>query len=239
MKAKLVKKTTEAKGTVSFFFEPERQTSFLPGQYYYFTLPKLDYPDSRGATRHFTIASAPTESKIFQITTRIREESGYKKTLNALPIGSVVEIEGPNGTLIFDESEMGKNHVFLAGGIGITPFRSFIKYNVDRGLKIPMFLIYSNNNPEFVYKKELDQIAKENDYIKIAYFDSSHSGHLDEVKINKFIGNWLAPSGAKLEIGNCTVWLVGPPPFVDAVEVALEKLKIKSNQIRSEKFTGY
>lgn len=231
MKAKLVKKTTEAKGTVSFFFEPERQTSFLPGQYYYFTLPKLDYPDTRGATRHFTIASSPTESKIFQITTRIREESGYKKTLDALPIGAQVEIEGPNGTLIFDESEMGKNHVFLAGGIGITPFRSFIKYNVDRGLKIPMFLIYSNNNPEFVYKKELDQITKANDYIKIAYFDSSHSGHLDEKRIKD-----LVPSAYLL---SSTWWLVGPPPFVDAVEVALEKLKIESSQIRSEKFTGY
>lgn len=231
MKAKLVKKTTEAKGTVSFFFEPERQTSFLPGQYYYFTLPKLDYPDTRGATRHFTIASSPTESKIFQITTRIREESGYKKTLDALPIGAQVEIEGPNGTLIFDESEMGKNHVFLAGGIGITPFRSFIKYNVDRGLKIPMFLIYSNNNPEFVYKKELDQITKANDYIKIAYFDSSHSGHLDEKRIKD-----LVPSAYLL---SSTWWLVGPPPFVDAVEVALDKLKIESSQIRSEKFTGY
>jgi len=235
MKAKLVKKTTEAKGTVSFFFEPERQTSFLPGQYYYFTLPKLDYPDSRGATRHFTIASSPTESKIFQITTRIREESGYKKTLNALPIGSELEIEGPNGTLILDEKTISQepktNHIFLVGGIGITPFRSFIKYNVDRGLKIPMFLIYSNNNAEFVYKKELDQIAKANDYIKIAYFDSSHSGHLDEKRIKD-----LVPSAYLL---SSTWWLVGPPPFIDAMEVALEKLKIESNQIRSEKFTGY
>lgn len=231
MKAKLVKKTSEAKGTVSFFFEPERQTAFLPGQYYYFTIPKLDYPDTRGTTRHFTIASSPTENKIFQVTTRIREESGFKQTLDTLPIGSVVEMEGPNGTLILDENEKGKNHILLAGGIGITPFRSFIKYNVDKGLKIPMFLIYSNNNPEFVYKKELDQIAKENNYIKISYFDSSKSGHMDENVLRKLITNDY--------LLNATFWLVGPPPFIDAMEMALDKLKISSSQIRSEKFTGY
>lgn len=229
MKAKLIKKKAEAKNTVSFYFKPEKNVSFLPGQYYYFTLPKLDFPDSRGATRHFTIASSPTETELIMLTTRIREESGYKKTLDALPIGSVVEIEGPNGTLILDESEKESSHVLIAGGIGITPFRSIIKYNVDKKLKIPMYLIYSNNSPEFVYKKELDQIAKSNDYIKIAYFDSSVSGHLNESSLRALIAND--------DSLNATFWLVGPPPFIDAVEVALEKLKI--NNVRSEKFTGY
>lgn len=229
MKVKLVRKITEARNTVSYFFEPEKEISFLPGQYFYFTLPKLDYPDSRGITRHFTMASSPTEGKIFQITTRIRDTSGYKKTLDSLSIDTQIEMEGPNGTLILDESEKGKNHILLAGGIGITPFRSFIKYNVDKGLKIPMFLIYSNNNPEFVYKKELDQIAKANDYIKIAYFDSSKSGHLDSEKLSALLTTY--------DILHTTFWLVGPPPFIDAVEVALDKLKI--TDIRSEKFTGY
>ena len=229
MKAKLIKKETEAKNTVSFYFKPEKNVSFLPGQYYYFTLPKLEYPDSRGATRHFTIASSPTQTDTIQLTTRIREESGYKKTLDSLPIGSVVEIDGPNGTLILDESEKEYSHVLIAGGIGITPFRSIIKYNVDKGLKIPMYLIYSNNNPEFVYKKELDQIAKANNNIKIAYFDSSKSGHLDSVKLASLLSTY--------DTLHTTFWLVGPPPFIDAVEVALDKLKITN--IRSEKFTGY
>lgn len=232
MKAKLVKKIEEARGTKTFFWELDKPANFLPGQYFYFTLPKLEFSDPRGETRHFTISSSPTENK-FGFTTRIREESGYKKTLDALSIGSVVEVDGPTGTLILDESESDKNHVFLAGGIGITPFRSYIKYNVDKGLKIPMFLIYSNNNPEFVFKKELDQIAKANDYIKIAYFDSSKSGHLDAPKIKKLFDAW------DLVLGTSTMWLVGPPPFVDAIEVALEKLKIDSDKIMSEKFTGY
>src|SRR3989344_6788227 len=161
MQLKLVKKVTEARGTKSFFWEPEKPVDWLPGQYYYFTLPKLNYPDARGATRHITISSSPTEGKLLRLTTRIRQESGYKKTLDTLAIGDVIEGEGPNGTLILDENEKGKSHIFLAGGIGITPFRSFIKYNIDKNLKIPMYLIYSNSVPgEIVFKKELDTWAQ-------------------------------------------------------------------------------
>ncbi|HKB88699.1 MAG TPA: FAD-dependent oxidoreductase [Patescibacteria group bacterium] len=233
MKAELVKKTEEAKGTKSFFWKLEKKINWLPGQYFYYTLPKLNYPDSRGATRHFTISSSPTEGDLLQLTTRIREESGYKKTLDDLPIGTIVEGEGPNGTLILDEKEANKNHVFLAGGIGITPFRSFIKYNVDNNLKIPMYLIYSNSNSDFVFKKELEKLAKDNNFINIEFLDTSKSGHLDKLKIEKLIENW------NLEIRNCTFWLVGPPSFVDAIETTLEKLKINGDQLRSEKFTGY
>src|SRR5258706_14233084 len=125
MKAKLIEKRQEARGTTSFLFKTESQISFLPGQYIYLTLPKLDFPDARGSTRHFTCSLSPTESKsTVQITTRIRDESGFKKTLEALPIGTEVEIEGPSATLIFDEKTETKNNDFLVGGIGITPFRS-------------------------------------------------------------------------------------------------------------------
>lgn len=226
MKLKLIKKTVEAKGTKSFYWKPESKVKFLPGQYYYFTLPRLNFPDPRGETRHFTISNSPTESGLLRLTTRIREESGFKKTLDKLPIGSIIEGDGPEGTFILDENNTG-THVFLAGGIGITPYRSFIKYNLDKNLKISMYLIYSNSSNEFVFGKELSK------WLKVEYLDTSKSGHLDNLKIKKFIENW------KLKIENCTFWVVGPPPFVDAMETALEKLKVTSGRIQTEKFTGY
>ena len=103
MKLKLIKKILEAKGTKSFFWEPEKTVGYLPGQYYYFTLPALKYPDPKGATRHITISSSPTEGNLLRLTTRIREESGYKKTLDGLPIGAEIEGEGPNGTFVLDQ----------------------------------------------------------------------------------------------------------------------------------------
>lgn len=233
MKLKLIKKVEEARGTKSFYWESEKQIDFLPGQYFYFTLPKLNYKDSRGATRHFTISSSPTEKGMVMCTVRMRKESGYKMTLDELPIGSIIDGEGPNGTLILDEKMKVGNHIFIAGGIGITPFRSFIKYNVDKKLNIPMHLIYSNSDKDFTFKKELNMWQKENDSIKISYFDSSTLGHLDESKIAKFVEDW------KLVTEDCNFWIVGSPPFIDAMEEVLPKLKVHPDKIFTEKFTGY
>ncbi|MEK7498062.1 MAG: FAD-dependent oxidoreductase [Patescibacteria group bacterium] len=237
MKATLIKKVDEARATKSFVFETEKEVSYDPGQYFYFTLPKLDYPDPRGETRHFTISYSPTEGKNLQITTRIREESGFKKTLDSLPIGTPVEVEGPTGTFILDESEPGP-HVFIAGGIGITPFRSFIKYVIDKqslagsagkGLKTQIHLIYSNSDSDFTFKKELEDWDRENENIKVDFIDSSKIGHLDEAMIKRLISDITLP----------TYWVVGPPLMVDAVEKILETMKISGNKIRAEKFTGY
>lgn len=242
MKLKLLKKIVEAKGTKTFFWEPEAKIDYLSGQYYYFTLPKLNYPDPRGATRHFTISASPTEG-VLRCTVRIRQESGYKETLDELPVGGIIEGEGPNGTFILDESEKGKSHVFLAGGIGITPFRSFIKYNTDKNLEIPMHLIYSNSIPEEIaFRKELEDISSEFPYIKVSMTIShpeeskekwtGEVGRIDENLIKKLVSNE--------SIKSSTFWVVGPPAFTDAMEEMLDKkMKIPSDRVRGEKFTGY
>jgi glycine betaine catabolism B len=240
MKLKLIKKVNEAKGTQSFFWEPENKVDFLPGQYFYYTLPKLDYPDNRGPTRHFTIASSPTESYI-QLTTRIREQSGYKKTLSNLPVGSVIEGEGPQGTFVFDNKDK-DGHVFtsqngtppnvlIAGGIGITPFRSMLKYHLDNNLKIPARLIYSNSDSDFIFKSELEEWKNKTD-LKIDYFDTSITGHLNPQLVSRSLIAW------GLTNSKPTIWLVGPPPFINSVESIIEKMKV-TNDLRSEKFIGY
>ena len=133
---------------------------------------------------------------------------------------------------MFDENEQG-SHIFIAGGIGITPFRSMIKYVADKNLQNPVYLIYSNSDADIAFKNELDKIVGVHQNIKIQYFNSGTEGHLDELKIGKFIGNW----GLKIE--NLTWWICGPPPMIDAMEQVLGKLKISTGRVRSEKFTGY
>lgn len=240
MKLTLVKKTEVATGTTSFSFKTTKTFSFEAGQYIYITLPKLNYPDERGETRHFTISSSPTESEYITVTTRIREESGYKKTLNEMPIGSVVEARGPHGTFILPiHSSQFTVHCFLAGGIGITPFRSMIKYNVDKKLGIPMYLIYSNSDSEFVFKNELDKWQEENKNIKIEFVDTSAIGHIDKLKILKFIANWKLTTKSGSLFENCAFSVIGPNTFVNAMEEILTKLQIPEDNIKSEKFTGY
>ena len=240
MKLKFIKKQKEAKDTATFFFEPEKKVMWLPGQYFYFTLPELKYPDSRGPTRHFTISASPTEGSTLRLTTRIRKDSGYKNTLNEMAIGTFIEGEGPNGTYILDENEEG-NHILLAGGIGITPFRSFIKYNIDKKLsETKIHLIYANSTPEEItFREELESWDKTYENIKIAFTisrpeDSKEkwtglTGRIDGDMISRLTPHLSSP----------TYWVCGPPAMVEATEKVLGSLKITSDRVRSEKFTGY
>ena len=239
MKIKLVEKRDEAKGTKSFFWQPEAPVTWIPGQYYYYTIPLMKYPDARGNTRHFTVSSSPTEGNLLRLTTRIREESGYKKTLDELPIGSEIEGEGPNGTFTLDEKSTNSN-VFIAGGIGITPYRSIIKYAVDKKLGIPMHLLYSNSIPEEIaFRKELEKWAAGNPNIKID-MTISHpeeskepwtgiTGRIDDAMIKKLV----------YDTENPTFWVSGPPAMIDAMEIVLGKIGVTADKLHSEKFTGY
>lgn len=221
MKLKLVKKVDEAKDTKSFFFIPNEKTAWQAGQYAYLTIGEI--------TKQFTIASSPTEN-VIQITTRIREASEFKQNLDSLEIGGLVESRLPFGSFVLNYTLNPVPYtLFLAGGIGITPFRSMIKYNVDMNLNIPMHLIYSNSDSEFVFKKELDKWQQENDFVKIHYHNSSVSGHLDSQKLNQLISNHSISS----------FWVVGPNMFVNATEDILEELKIPEDHIKTEKFIGY
>ena len=231
MKLKLLKIQPEAGNAKSFFFETEKPLDFVAGQFLYVTLPKLDFPDSKGATRHFTVSSSPTEGNIIRVTTKIREESGYKKTLEALTEGAVLEGEGPEGTFTIDDNEKGE-HVFIAGGIGITPFRSILKYVTDKNLSIPIHLIYSSSTAEeIVFKKELEDLDTKYPNIKIDFVVTSQAGHLDENMIKSLV--------SPQTLLTSTYWLCGPPLMVDAIEDVLQKLEILAGKVRIEKFTGY
>jgi ferredoxin-NADP reductase len=233
MKLKLVKKVEEAIGTKSFYWETEKEVRYDPGQYFYFTLPKLEFPDPRGATRHFTLSSSPTEIGYIQNTTRIRQESGYKKTIDSLPVGSTIEGEGPNGTFLLDDKELGP-HIFIAGGIGITPFRSIIKYLSDKKLKTQINLIYSDSTPQDMpFKKELEEMAKVNPNIKIQFVFTKTDGRIDETKIKTYLQTW------GLDSSKVTWWLCGPPAMIDAMESLLGSFQIPFGHVRVEKFTGY
>ncbi len=233
MEIKLVKKIQEIGEVTSFFWEPLKKIDFLPGQYLHYTLSDLLFEDPRGQTRDFSISSSPTEGNLLRLTTRIREKSGFKKTLNALNTGDIISAEGPQGTFVIDEKENSKNHVFLAGGIGVTPYRSFIKFNIDNNLKTPMYLIYSHSDSNFIFGEELTNWSAENTFVKLKFMDTSKTGHLDNLKIKKLIGNW------KLEIGNCIYWCSGSSSFVSAMEEVLDKLGVPTDDIRTDKFTGY
>lgn len=239
MKIKLLKKKKEGKDIKSFIFEKPKGFNFKPGQFIYLTLPKLFFDDQRGNTRHFTIASSPTEEYLM-ITTRIRKESGYKRTLDKMQKGDLINYRGPFGDFILGK-EKKETQVFLAGGIGITPFRNIIKYQIDKGYKTPMHLINScSTTEEIAFRKELEGWEKEGKIkldITITHPEESKekwkklTGRLDHKILKKLTKNY--------DLKNTIFWLCGPPPFVSAIEIEVEKLGIKERNIITEKFSGY
>lgn len=239
MKLKLIEKRVEAHDTKSFFWLPDESVSYYPGQYFYFTLPYLNYPDGRGATRHFTISSSPTETRLLRFTTRMRKSSGFKKTLDEMPIGFEIEGKGPNGTFFFNEND--KNpHIFLAGGIGITTFRSMINYNLVSNLNVPMYLLYGDSNEEdFIFNKELTEWDKIYDYFMMRKVVTSQVGRIDKEKIRNFTEDCKNHTLTSLDLSKCTWWVCGPPSFDDSINSVLDKMKIPTDTVHSEKFTGY
>ena len=238
MNAKIIKKTIEAKNTYSFFIKPEKKMHFLPGQFIYVTLPDLKYDDKRGSTRHFTIASSPTKKEIM-FTTRIRKESGYKRSLIEYKIGDIVEINGPNGTFIVDENEEGQ-HVFVAGGIGITPFISILEYKIAKKLKYKVTLIYSNSDKKsLAFEKNLLEMVKKDNtinlFLTLTREKSSSwkglSGRIDKDMLSDIL---LAN-----DISTSHFWISGSSDMVRSTEKIVEDMGVNPDNIRLDKFTGY
>ncbi len=125
---------------------------YKAGQFAFFDIGGV-YNDPKGPIRHFTISSSPTENFIM-LSTRIRD-SPYKKRLETLEKGTKVKVRGPEGRFVLHE-DYSKTAVFLSGGIGVTPFRSIVKYATDKQLPIKIIMFDSNRNKEnILFKKGL------------------------------------------------------------------------------------
>lgn len=226
MYLKLSKKFKRVEDVRSFIFQPEKDLSWLPGQFMHYFLP-LKKADKKGDNRYFTISSAPFE-KFIQITTRFDHLpiSSFKEALWELPIGGKIEAVGPEGEFVI-RPEM-KKIVWLAGGIGITPFRSMIaQMQHDKSLEgKEISLLYANRDDKIIFKDELDKIASANaNSFKLKYIVDPNK--IDEKTLEQHLSD------------DSIFFASGPKPFVDAMKVALRRLGVVRNHIVSDFFPGY
>jgi len=156
-------KKDKAEGTdvMSFRFSNQNELQgdrkllldYAAGQFAFFDIGGV-YGDPKGPIRHFTISSSPTENFIM-LTTRVRE-SPYKKRLSTLEEGAKVNVRGPEGQFVLHH-DYSKPAVFLSGGIGVTPFRSMVKYATDKQLPLQITMFDSNKSRgEILFKEEFD-----------------------------------------------------------------------------------
>ncbi|MBI2010680.1 MAG: FAD-dependent oxidoreductase [Candidatus Colwellbacteria bacterium] len=220
----LTRKFEEAPNTFSFFFEIEGLTSWQPGQFLRYTLPH-DNPDDRRTYRWFTISSVPHEG-VVRLTTRLAPESStFKQALFDLPIGSVIEAEGPKGDFTVDNPV--ENHIFIAGGVGITPYRAILLDLEHRGEPLNITLLYMNGDQDFVFKPELDRLAKSHPEFKVKYFISPEQ--IEEEDIRQSAPDLQKP----------IFYLSGPEPMVEVYEKTLLDMGVPNEHIKLDYFPGY
>jgi ferredoxin-NADP reductase len=224
MKLELVKRKPETVGAESFIFKPTEPVSWKAGQFFHYVLHHRP-TDDRGSDRWFTISAAPFEKKVM-ITTRLSEKgSTFKKTLRDLKIGEFIEISDLDGDFIVEDLE--EEYVFIAGGIGITPFRSILKQLEFENKQIKATLLYANRDKNIVYQGELEKMAKNNAYLKIHYIISPE--RINENKIKEFVPDLKKP----------IFYVSGPEPMVESLINMLEKMNIPENHLKRDDFPGY
>ena len=221
--------------------EQKKELDYISGQYAFFDIGGV-YNDPEGPIRHFTIASSPTENFIM-ISTRIRD-TPYKKRLSSLEEEKAkVKVRGPTGKFILHE-DYSKPAVLLSGGIGVTPFRSMIKYATDKQLPIKIVMFDSNRDEaNILYKNEFDECLKTNKNLKIIYTITGEgqpplghwegeAGRIDKAMITKYV--------SEDELNKSIFYICGPPAMLNALQNILnEKLKISKDRVKIEEFTGY
>jgi ferredoxin-NADP reductase len=127
----------------AYQFEPDTPITWTPGQFIRIEVAHKD-PNASGTKRFFTISSTP-EDKYLQITTRLTT-SPFKRALDSLSIGSKVQlIDHPTGDFIWKDAVT--PHIFVARGIGITPFYAIIKSRVQNNMPVPVHMLYSAQDP--------------------------------------------------------------------------------------------
>ena len=219
MNIRLVRKFTEAGNVVSFIFKPEQAIEWEAGQYLTLTIPDMPPVNNE---RTFTISSAPYEKNI-QITTRITE-SQFKQRLNKLEVGEVVEADQFGGDFVWEDRD--EPMIFIAGGIGITPFHSMLKQREHENKQMPVILLYALRDAEIPFKAEFDRLAAAHPELHIHYLVGER---LNTENIQKFIP----------QIKQSYVYLSGPEPMVDALEESLAELGVSKNHLKQDWFPGY
>lgn len=221
---KFIKKEKVAKDVFIFYFDRKSvDLDFLAGQYVHIYLP-VKNEKGRGNSRMFTVTSSPLEKDYLLITTK-RGKSLFKKSLFKVIPQTPVKFYGPSGGLILDEVKK-PSYVFLSLGIGITPFRSIIKYINQKNLNISITLLAGFSKKEDIcFYNELTDISKYNSSIKIIYTLTRITPNL----IKKHIKN----------INDHLYFIVGSPKGISDMEEIVSKMGISSDKIFIENFEGY
>lgn len=218
-------------GMYTFIFKPDQKLAFLPGQYLEWTLPHAK-PDTRGNRRYFTIASSPARERLSLGIKFYEPSSTFKKKMLDLQPGDTLAAGSLAGDFTLPKNPKIKLG-FIAGGIGITPFKSMVEYMLDTkentSDRRDIALFYSNKTgAEIAYKELFDQAERELG-IKVVYTVTAETGFLTSQKIKETIPDFKER----------TFYLSGPRSMVEAFEDTLFRMGVSRLNIKTDFFPGF
>jgi len=236
VRALIKEKQEVAKGTLLVTFDLlGEEVDFRPGQYFFVTLPGAGHEDDKGLRRHISVVTSPNERGVLGLATRIRD-SAFKRTLAELPVGTEVDVEPPKGQFALPE-ETSRPLVFVAGGIGITVFRSMLRYIREDRLPYRVTLIYSNRDRESTaFLDELRELERELPDFRLVLTMTEDAGwdgearRIDAGFIEEYLGEGL---------NGFTFMVAGPPGMTEGVQQALEEAGVEEENLIAQRFSGY
>lgn len=222
--------------TYVFAFRPQTPIKFRPGQYLEWTLPHKNM-DSRGNRRYFSISSSPTEEDLMMTVKFYNPSSSYKKELISMTEGKQIVAAQLAGDFVLPK-DLSKPLVFIAGGVGIAPFRSMIQYILDKNLSVNIVLLYTNRTVEDILFSDIFERARQNGVATIYNLTDS----------NSVPPNWMGTTGyitsdiIRQKIPDFALrkfYLSGPQLMVQRFEQTLKDTGVKRKNIITDFFPGY
>ncbi len=233
---KLEERQLVAEGTMAFLFQRPEGFPFQAGQFMQMTLVDPPETDAEGDSRTFSIASAPHQQHLM-IVTRMRD-SAFKRALGAAPMATTVTVKAASGSFTLANSGPGPV-VFLAGGIGITPFLSMVRHAAREQRSGDLCLFYSNGSlkdaPFFHELQETTRVFPQFRLVVTLTEDPpdgawmGERGYIDGPMLRRYIPDLSAP----------VYYVAGPPAMVEAMQTTLDGLGVPHNRVRAEQFAGY
>lgn len=221
----------EAEHIWTFYFRPEKPVHYTAGQFIELTL-KHDNPDDRGIRHWFTLSSSPTD-ELLSITTKFAAEGGstFKKALKSLEPGAQLAISDPMGDFVLPKL-IQTPLIFVAGGIGVTPFHSILSWLADTGEQRDIKLLYAVNKEEDIVFQ--DTFSKAGVHATIVVSEPSPAWGGERGRLNaELILGLEKPSEDTL------IYVSGPEPMVEALEKDLANAGIDKRQIVTDAFPNY
>jgi ferredoxin-NADP reductase len=236
MRAQIKEKRKVAKGTLLVTFDLlGEEVDFAPGQYFFVTLPDVGYQDDKGLRRHITVVTSPNEKGVLGFATRMRD-SAFKRSLGELQVGAEVKVEPPKGTFALPE-DASRPLVFVAGGIGITVFRSMLRYIQEERLPYRVTLIYSNRDRESTaFLDELQELAQEIPDFRLILTMTQDPGWDGETRKvdSQFFEDYLDE-----DLNRYAFLIAGPPAMAEGVQKALQEAGVQDENVSAERYSGY